>query len=177
MSSPTLEVPSPTAPPASVQYAGFWRRFVAMLIDTLALGAVYSAVAVAGGVSMMGFRNTNDPAAAGVAMGGFMFLFLIEIAGGWLYFALMESSSNQGTLGKMALGLRVTDLDGRRISFGKATGRFFAKILSGMTLCIGYLMAGFTQKKQALHDFVAGTLVLTKQSPVPAQVAANAFAS
>ena len=95
----------------------------------------------------------------------------------WLYFALMESSKNQATLGKMALGLRVTDLNGNRISFGKATGRYFGKILSSMTLLIGYIMAAFTAKKQALHDFVAGTLVLSKQSVVPAQVAENAYAA
>ncbi|HEY3876560.1 MAG TPA: RDD family protein [Candidatus Kapabacteria bacterium] len=173
MSSPTMEAPVQS----SVQYAGFWKRFWASLIDGLVLGAVCGVVALIGGVSMFGFHNNmNNPAAASAAMSGFFMILLVEAAGGWLYFALMESSSNQGTLGKMALGLRVTGLDGRRISFGKATGRYFGKILSGMTLCIGYIMAGFTQKKQALHDFVAGTLVLTKQSSVPAQVAQNAFA-
>ena len=106
-----------------------------------------------------------------------MFFILFACVAGWLYSALMESSANQGTLGKMALGLRVTDLEGRRISFGKATGRYFAKFLSGMTLSIGYIMAAFTAKKQALHDFVAGTLVLSKQSAVSAQVAENAFAA
>ena len=160
-----------------ISYAGFWRRFIAAVIDSLVIGVVYSIAAMIAGVGMMGFHNMNDPAAASAAMSGFLFLCMVGAVAGWLYYALMESSSNQGTLGKMALGLRVTDLDGRRISFGKATGRYFAKILSSMTLMIGYIMAGFTQKKQALHDFVTGTLVLTKQSSVPAQVAANAFAS
>ena len=77
----------------------------------------------------------------------------------WLYEALMTSSSKQGTLGKMAFRMKVTDLNGRRISFGRATGRFFAKILSGI-LYIGYIMAGFTERKQALHDMIAGTLVV-----------------
>ena len=78
----------------------------------------------------------------------------------WLYFALMESSSKQATLGKMALGIRVTDVNGNRIGFGRATGRHFAKILSGLILGIGFLMAAFTEKKQALHDMIAGTLVV-----------------
>ena len=80
----------------------------------------------------------------------------------WLYYALLESSSWQATLGKMALGLQVTDLEGRRIGFGRATGRFFAKIISGIILYIGFIMAGFTEKKQALHDMIAGTLVVKK---------------
>jgi uncharacterized RDD family membrane protein YckC len=79
---------------------------------------------------------------------------------GWLYFALMESSAKGATLGKMALGLRVTDLSGNRISFGRATGRYFGKIVSGMIFSIGYIMAGFTQQKQALHDIMAGCLVV-----------------
>jgi uncharacterized RDD family membrane protein YckC len=77
-----------------------------------------------------------------------------------LYAALMESSSKQATLGKMALGVRVTDLDGNRIGFGKATGRHFAKILSALILGIGFLMVAFTQRKQGLHDMLAGTLVM-----------------
>ncbi len=80
----------------------------------------------------------------------------------WLYFTLMESSSKQGTLGKMALGLAVTDLDGSRISFGRATGRYFGRIISSLIIGIGYIMAGFTDKKQALHDMMAGCLVIRK---------------
>jgi len=78
----------------------------------------------------------------------------------WIYFASLESSASQATLGKRMLGLKVADLSGGRISFGRATGRYFAKILSGVILLIGYIMAGFTEKKQALHDMLAGTLVL-----------------
>jgi uncharacterized RDD family membrane protein YckC len=81
----------------------------------------------------------------------------------WLYFAGMESSEHQGTLGKMALGLVVTDMNGLRISFARASGRFFAKIITGLVpLYIGYIMAGFTEKKQALHDMIASCLVLRK---------------
>jgi uncharacterized RDD family membrane protein YckC len=81
----------------------------------------------------------------------------------WIYNASMESSIHQGTLGKMALGLIVTDSQGRPIGFGHATGRYFAKIITGLIpLGIGYAMAGFTEKKQALHDMIAGCLVLRR---------------
>jgi len=81
----------------------------------------------------------------------------------WLYYAWMESSSWQGTLGKKALGLIVTDLEGRRVTFGRATGRYFSKMITGLIpLAIGYIMAGFTAKKQAIHDMIAGCLVLRK---------------
>ena len=112
-------------------------------------------------------------------MGPFATLILLSAfsinLGGWLHSTLMESSKYQGTVGKLALGQRVTDLDGKRISFGRANARFFARILSSMTLGIGYIMAAFTQKKQTLHDMVAGTLVLSQQTSVPASVAQNAF--
>ena len=81
----------------------------------------------------------------------------------WLYFALLESSTRQATFGKMALGLFVTDLEGNRLSFARASGRYFSKIISGMTFTIGFLMAGFTAKKQALHDMIAGCLVLVRR--------------
>ena len=87
----------------------------------------------------------------------------LGLLGSWIYEAAMESSSKQATLGKMALGLKVTDLEGRRISFWRATGRHFAKIISGMPLLIGYIMAGFIARKQALHDMIAGTLVQRTQ--------------
>jgi len=80
----------------------------------------------------------------------------------WLYFAMMESSVYQATLGKMALGLQVTDRQGNRIGFARASGRFFGKIVSGMILLIGYMMAGWTERKQALHDMLADTLVVRK---------------
>lgn len=85
---------------------------------------------------------------------------VVVFVGPWLYEALMESSRYEGTLGKRAVGIRVVGLDGRQISFGRATGRHFGKILSAFTLEIGFLMAGFTKQKQALHDMVAGTLVI-----------------
>jgi uncharacterized RDD family membrane protein YckC len=77
----------------------------------------------------------------------------------------MESSQYHATLGKMLLGLIVTDDQGRPITFGRATGRFFSKLISRFTLGIGYIMAGFTQRKQALHDLIANTLVVRKMLP------------
>lgn len=85
----------------------------------------------------------------------------------WCYWALLESSAWQATLGKKVLGLYVTDLSGKRISFVRASGRYFAMIISTLTVGIGYVMAGFTPKKQALHDMIAECLVLKKTSPLP----------
>jgi len=81
----------------------------------------------------------------------------------WLYYALFEASHFQATPGKMALGLVVTDETGHRIGFGRATGRYFAKLISALILYIGFMMAGWTEKKQALHDILASTLVLKKR--------------
>ncbi|MFY9676334.1 MAG: RDD family protein, partial [Terriglobales bacterium] len=86
-------------------------------------------------------------------------LFVLTLGASWLYEALMESSSYQATLGKMIFGMKVTDLYGNRISFARATGRHFAKIVSGLLLCIGFIMVGLTERKQGLHDMMAGTLV------------------
>jgi uncharacterized RDD family membrane protein YckC len=157
---------------APLPYAGFWERFAAYLIDGLILGIPFWLVVVAvifmfGGFGMMMHRNAVDPNAAAAFLAPmFMFFFLgilVFLILNWLYFAGMESSERQATFGKSVMSLRVTNYEGQRISFGHATGRFFAKIVSGMVpLAIGYIMAAFTEKKQALHDLIAGTLVLKK---------------
>ena len=95
---------------------------------------------------------------------------LISIVTGWLYYALLESSSWQGTVGKKVLGIRVTDMNGNQISFGRATGRYFGLLLSGLICFIGFIMVAFTEKKQGLHDMLASTLVL-KGPAVPSYVA------
>jgi len=88
---------------------------------------------------------------------------VLLIVGQWLDYAWMESSEKQATLGKLALGLVVTNTEGRRISFGRASGRFFAKMITGLIpLGIGYIMAGFTERKQALHHMIASCLVVKK---------------
>ncbi|HJU26551.1 MAG TPA: RDD family protein, partial [Rhodanobacteraceae bacterium] len=101
---------------------------------------------------------------AAPAFGWMAFVWLLMIVGPWLYFALCESSRLQATPGKLALGLRVTDLYGRRIGFGKATGRYFGKLLSGFILNIGYMMAGWTAHKQALHDLMANCCVVRRDA-------------
>ncbi len=104
-----------------------------------------------------------DPVFPIAIMGLIFFVVIAGIIASWIYYAYTESSANQGTLGKMALGLIVTDAQGRRITFGRATGRYFAKMITSLIpLGIGYAMAGFTEKKQALHDMIVGTLVLRK---------------
>jgi uncharacterized RDD family membrane protein YckC len=85
---------------------------------------------------------------------------LLFYVGRWLYFALMESGPNQATLGKQAMGLKVTDDYGQPITFARATGRFFGGAVSNIILGIGYMMAGFTERKQALHDLMANTCVV-----------------
>ena len=135
-------------------YAGFWKRFAAAFIDGL-ITAVLGAVA--GGI--LGFIYG---ASTGTAVGAY---FVGQIAGmlvGWIYFASFESSSKQATLGKMALGIKVTDINGEPIGFGKATGRHFGKIISTLIIFIGFIMVAFTQKKQGLHDIMAGSLVVNK---------------
>jgi uncharacterized RDD family membrane protein YckC len=155
-------------------YAGFWKRVAAYLIDGCVLGVaswliILPVLGLVGiGASSMEYSEDmvmDEEAAAGLAAmvaGGMMMLFVVIAAAGWLYFALMESSSKQGTLGKMALSIVVTDVNGNRITFGRATGRYFGKILSGLILYIGYIMVAFTEKKQGLHDMIAGTLVVNK---------------
>jgi uncharacterized RDD family membrane protein YckC len=159
----TMALPSP--------YAGFWLRVVAYLIDGIILGVIYGVLFLIGiafvGVGSIetmarGMHNGDaEPPVAFFLM--IIFISFLWLIASWIYHAYLESSPNQGTLGKMALGLIVTDLQGRRISFGHATGRFFAKIITSLIpLGIGYMMAGFTEKKQALHDMIAATLVLRK---------------
>jgi hypothetical protein len=87
-------------------------------------------------------------------------IWIASFIGPWLYAALFESSAMQATPGKKAIGLKVTDLQGNRISFGRATGRYFAEWITGMTLFVGYVMVAFTQKRQSLHDMIAGTVVV-----------------
>ena len=78
----------------------------------------------------------------------------------WLYFTILESSAWQATLGKRAVGIKVTDLQGEKMSFGRSNARYWSKILSVLVLFIGFLMVAFTDKKQGLHDMIAGTLVI-----------------
>lgn len=138
-------------------YAGFWIRFLAYLIDLLISCAVSIPVGIILGLIIVASgsdQNSADMLWVRLLTDG------LSVAAGWLYFSLGESSSWQGTVGKKVLGLRVTDINGNRIGFGNATGRYFGKILSGLILGIGFIMIAFTEQKQGLHDLLAGTLVV-----------------
>jgi len=163
-------VTAPVAPVAyaavvpAAAYGGFWIRVVAAIIDAIIVripvhivGAIFGLGGLAAGG--LGLGGLGHGAALPLLIFGGGVLALLTIAGSWLYEAFMLSSPYQATLGKMIFGMKVTDLYGNRISFGRATGRHFAKWLSGMILCIGFIMVGFTERKQGLHDLLAGTLV------------------
>ena len=153
----------PATTRASVAYAGFWLRLAAYLIDNVLLGFVLGNLLLRPLMGRPGGIPADDPwyifTNSSPQITALMLLFLM---GNWVYYAVSESSVWQATIGKKVLGLVVTDLNGNRISFGRASARFFAKILSSMTLLVGFVMAGFTQRKQALHDLVAGCLVMKK---------------
>ncbi len=138
------------------RYGGFWWRVLAYIIDGIILSIIGGIIGlIIGGI--VGFSAGADTGAIAVAQGiAFVVLLVLQ----WLYFAISESSSWRGTIGKRACGLIVVDEQGQRISFGRATGRYFAKFVSALILSIGFLMAGWNHKKRALHDMIAGTLVL-----------------
>ena len=147
---PLAQTPPSTTLKSDVAYAGFWRRLLAWLIDGLVISAV----------------------------GGILFTLVIELAPdnldafynvpwvtaaiGWAYFVLCETSPARGTLGKVALNLYVGDLHGDPITYPRAVFRYFFKSFSSLLLGLGWLMAAFTPRKQALHDLLAGTLVLRR---------------
>jgi uncharacterized RDD family membrane protein YckC len=133
---------------------------VAAIIDAIILRVVVAPVGIIfGGLGLAGGMMTGVPHRGLLHLLGGGVTAILLIFGSWLYEAFMESSSYQATLGKMIFGMKVTDLNGNRISFERATGRHFAKWLSAITLFIGYIMVGLTERKQGLHDLVAGTLV------------------
>jgi uncharacterized RDD family membrane protein YckC len=141
-------------------YASFWQRVGAYLIDFLLITAVTCPIGMAMGAFAAVAGRSGDDGAQAASLAMQMIVNAISIVAGWLYFALLESSSWQGTVGKKILGIRVADEDGHRIGFGRATGRYFAKIISSLICLIGFIMAAFTEKQQGLHDMIAGTLVL-----------------
>jgi uncharacterized RDD family membrane protein YckC len=153
-------------------YAGFWLRVLAYFIDTAILGIFAVPILIGAGMAMgiggviANLPHNNGPFADGMPPIFVLFLtvcILVGVFGTWLYFAALESSEWQGTAGKKLLGLIVTDLQGQRVSFARASGRHFAKLVTSfIPLGIGYAMAGFTEKRQALHDMIASCLVLRK---------------
>jgi uncharacterized RDD family membrane protein YckC len=135
---------APVSEQRRVEYAGFWIRFGAWFIDflVLLLPGVILGLVLPEGIST-----------------------LVSLVVNLLYFGLMESSENQATVGKMAVGIKVGDHNGDQISFANAMGRYFAKILSGLILGIGYMMAGWDDRCQALHDKLADTYVFYARKP------------
>ena len=140
---PAVQVPAPIVPTVGLRvgggraYAGFWIRVAAVVVDNIVLA-----------VPLYLLLRT---------FGNWAYLAEIPFA---LYSPLMESSASQGTIGKIVFSLKVTDTSYQRISFGRALGRWLAHIPSGLLLCLGYVMVAFTPQKRALHDYIAGTLVL-----------------
>lgn len=157
----------------NTNYAGFWIRFVAIIIDGIIISIV-RAFLVLPFLAMLGFsfatgfesfdpENMEDliPFLATVIAAGAALALLSTII--WvLYGTFMEASKYQATVGKLAVGLIVTDLNGGKLDFSKALVRNLGKILSNFIFLIGYIMAAFTEKKQGLHDIIAGTLVVQK---------------
>lgn len=143
-----------------MNYAGFWKRFVAFMLDFLISGVLCAFFAVVVGVLYM--RSAADsgktPEQITLAVGNLANIVILIVD--WLYHAGMESSSRQATFGKKAMGLYVTDTDGDAIGFGRATVRYIGHYISAVILLFGFIIAAFTPQKQALHDIIAGTLVL-----------------
>lgn len=134
-------------------YGGFWARFGAVFLDGIILKVV--AAAIGGGIDgALKDAGQNEKIAGAIVE--IIILLVIQ----WLYYTLQESSDVGGTFGKRAAGLRVVNLSGEKISFGQANGRYFAKLLSILSIGIGYLIQPFTERRQALHDIIAGTLVV-----------------
>lgn len=153
-------------------YAGFWLRFVAALIDGIIIAIPTAPIFFA--VFLSSIRSLQDiqrdPTSIWSVLGPKLFLFVIvALVGSWLYWSLFESSTWQATPGKKILGLLVSDLNGTRISFGRASGRFFAgrgassiPSLGGLYYLIDCICIAFTARKQAVHDMIAGCLVVRK---------------
>ncbi|MGL0788439.1 RDD family protein [Xanthomonas translucens] len=149
-----------------VVQAGFWKRTAAYLIDGMLVGIVSQVIQF---VIMLGFfgfsglgggRTPDFSSASGILM--LVLAYLVPLAMSALYFGLFHASTKQATLGKMAIGIKVVRTDGSRISVGRGIGRYFGFLLSSLTLFIGFLMAAFTERKQALHDMLCDTLVVDK---------------
>ena len=131
------------------KFAGFWRRLLAFSLDLF----ISFIIGLLLGVVLTVFLSISLDENQATRFGMLIW---------WLYFACMESSKYQATLGKMALGIKVVDLNGNRVSFLRATGRHFSKIVSMMILGIGFLMIAFTKNKQGLHDIMSNSFVVNK---------------
>lgn len=142
-------------PRAQMEYAGFWIRFVAKFVDSVIVGVPGYALQF-GAASFL----QDDPNMAMVAMlVGWLISFILQMA-----YSVWLTGKYGATVGKMACGLRVVTPNGQKISYGVACGRFFAEILSGMILYIGYIMVAFDDEKRALHDRICNTRVIRRRA-------------
>ncbi len=151
----------------SDDYAGFWLRVVAFIIDSIVLSVLYLLLilplydylvpqpAIDTGFTTQGTTLVQQIWMPDVSQ---VVLLLVGIA----YYAVMEASRHQASLGKLALELKVTDAAGDRLSLSRSVLRNASKLISALLLMAGYLAAAFTRRKQAIHDLIAGALVLKR---------------
>ncbi|MGH8152037.1 MAG: RDD family protein [Rhodanobacteraceae bacterium] len=160
----TVVSPLPRHAQMPVLYAGFWRRVAAWFIDFFVLSAIEWILLMALGgrllVPWTALGPWEDMGEPGRFFDGAVQPFGILVV--WFYYALCESSRAQATVGKLALGLQVTDEYGARIGFARATGRYFGMYVSAFVLCVGFMLAGWTPRKQALHDLMAACCVVRR---------------
>lgn len=150
-----------------VVHAGFWKRFAASVIDSVVTTALVYAIQIPlmilFGIGMStSLGSGDDPFSSGAGIAVLGLIYLISLTIPLMYFSWMHSSKNQASLGKMAIGIKVTRSNGERISFWRAFGRYWAFLLSYLILAIGLIMAGITERKQGLHDMICDTLVVDK---------------
>lgn len=150
-----------------VVYAGFWKRFAAYAIDSVVVGIagvvvqMVVAAVMFGGMAALS-SNPSEMFSTGAGILGVLLLYLAPLALGAAYYGFFHASANQASLGKMAVGIKVTDGSGGHISFWRGFARYFALIVSSIPLGIGLIMAGFTDRKRALHDMMCTTLVVDR---------------
>ena len=150
-------------------YAGFWKRLAAAWIDTLVTGAIWTIIAIIWSFydfyyvfRLETFTTLEELKEEYAVAQGYSVAISLAIA--WVYFSVFESSSKQGTLGKLAVGIKVTDMHGNRIGVGIAIGRNFCKLFSMLIVFIGFIMLAFTKRKQGLHDMMSGCLVINRDA-------------
>ena len=167
---PTTTLPQ-SAAPSPGDYAGFWKRVAAYILDGIVLyipglliSSLTGSAAVEATFQQAQVQATGNPQAMLEAINNYVTgmtpALLLGFVVAWMYYAFCESSAWQATIGKMALGMRVTDLQGKRLTLARSLARYPGMILSSVLLCIGFVMIAWTQRKQGLHDMLAGTLVL-----------------
>jgi len=144
------------------RYGGFWRRFWATVVDSLVLFFPDAILRVSFGLpTIFSLRAARDD-----EMAALLTVLSISTALGWLYGAGLESSAAQGTLGQQLMNLRVCDTNLRRVTFARATARHFGQVFSTLLCGIGYLFNLWTTRRQALHDMLAGCVLVRPAGPV-----------